>query len=118
MNFIRNTFTTSSADINFGVTFSGDGNTFNYGFPGDQNQTTRNINKTFTQDGTQTVCVTITNNNDANKTVCENFLVGRVLTRIPQDAETFATLSPFDITAGALPTQSFSGLSADTNIFF
>jgi len=118
INFFRNTFTTSGADVNFGVTFTGDANTFNWGFPGDQNQLTQNINKVFTEDGTKTVCVTITNTSDANKTVCENFLTGRVLTRIPQDAETFVDLSPFNITAVGLPSQSFSALAADTNIFF
>ena len=118
INFFRNTFTPSGADVNFGVTFDGNGIAFNYGFPGDQNQTTRNINKVFTDDGTETVCVTITNGGDVNKTVCENFLVGRVLTRIPQNAETLATLSPFNITAGDLPTQSVTGAAADTNIFF
>ena len=118
INFSLNTFSASNADVNFGVTFTEDANVFNWGFPGDQNQIARNINKTFSEDGTKTVCVTITNLSDANKTVCENFLVGRVLTRIPQDAETFVKLTTFDIDTSDVPIQSYSSLSADTNVFF
>ena len=118
INFALNTFSSSNADINFGVTFTGDANVFNWGFPGDQNQLTQNITKTFSAPESKTVCVTITNLSDANKTVCEDFIVGRVIVKKPLDISTLAELTPFDMTASDNPAQSFSALSADTNFFF
>ena len=118
INFLLNTFTDSSADINFGVTFTGDANAFNWGFPSDQNQLTQNINKIFTTPGEKEVCVTIANLGDVNKTVCEKFIVGRVIVKIPLDITNLTELTPFNMLASENPSQSFSGLSADTNFFF
>lgn len=116
INFSYNSFTVEQADVNYGVIFDGNGTSFNWGFPQDNNITTRNAQKTYTSSGEKEVCVTITTG-DANKTTCENFFVGRVIVRIPLDITTLDELSPFDLEASAFPVQTYTGLTADSNVF-
>ena len=116
INFSYNNFTVNQVDVNFGVTFDGNGTAFNWGFPSDSNILTRNAQKTYTSSGSKEVCVTITTT-DANKSICENFYVGRVIVKIPLDITTLDELSPFDLETTVFPVQSYTGLTVDSNIF-
>ena len=117
LNYSTNNFTTANADVNFGVTYDGNVTAFNWGFPQDGNVTTQNANKTYTSSGLKQVCLTTTTGGVANRTTCENFYVGRVIVKIPKDAESFVALSPFNMSASAYPNQSYSALAVDSNIF-
>lgn len=119
INFTLNPFDLNTADVNFGVTFSGTAIAFNWGFPGDENQLTRDIQKTFSTNARQEVCVTVTGSGDANSTLCEFFNIGRVLTKIPLDiTDVSSLLTPFNVSASQLPSQTFNNLSLDVNILF
>lgn len=119
INFTNNVFDLNTANVNFGVTFDGTATAFNWGFPGDQNQLTQNINKIFSTNARQEVCVTITTTGDVNSTTCEFFNIGRVLTKIPLDITNVSSLlTPFNISVSQLPSQSYSALSSDSNILF
>ena len=118
INFSLNTFSVNDANVNFGVTFDGSADAFNWSVPGDANVLTRNVtNKLFTSPGEKEVCVTTTTS-DVNKTTCENFVVGRVIVKKPLNISNLAELTPFDMTGSANPTQAFTGLSVDSNMFF
>jgi len=116
INHSLNDFSVNDANINFGVTHDGSANAYNWGLS-DGNFLTRNFQTTFTSSGVKEICVTITSISDVNKTFCENFYVGRLIVSIPKDIESGAVLSPFSLTASAYPAQSYTGLTADSNIF-
>lgn len=116
INFTYRSFV-NDVNVSFGV--STDSN-INYAVWGgtdfDSNKTGVNIDFNYSTGGLKQVCVILNTAPDMNALYCENFTATRFLVHVPQDSDTFVSLSPFSITTST-PSQSYTAQVADLNVF-